>query len=101
EPARGPGLPAGRPRRPGPGRLRSAVVALAEPEPAADRSGDRRRGRRAAGLLARGQTHGLRARRARAIAQLPALSGRRVDDVERVPPGRARLPVAPLRDLVP
>ena len=40
---------------------------------------------------------GIGARGARLRARLPALPGDRVADAERVPPGRARLPVPPLR----
>src|SRR5205823_3096812 len=54
----------------------------------------------AATLLAGVQAHRLGTGCARLLARLPALSGDRVDDTERVPPGLPRLPAAALCDLV-
>src|SRR6266511_2171072 len=94
-------LPAGGALRPDPGRLRAPVVDLAEPGPAADGAGDPGRARGDPGLLARPQAPGLRTRGARLLPRLPALSACAMADPGRVPPGRARLSVAPVRVLVP
>ncbi len=101
EPAGRADLAARRPCRPDPRRVRAALVALAEPGPAAHRAGGRRRARRAAGVLARPQAPRLGARGARLRARVPAPARRRVADPERVPPGRARDAAAALRLLVP
>ena len=57
--------------------------------------------RRAARLLAGAQAPRQRAGRRRLRARLPRLPADPVADAERVPPGRARLPAAAVRDLVP
>ena len=100
-PARRPGLPARRALRPDPRRLRAALARLAEPGHAARHAGGRGRARRAARLLARAQAPRQRAGRRRLRARLPRLPADPVADAERVPPGRARLPAAAVRDLVP
>src|SRR3954454_18119667 len=101
EPAGRASLAARGPRRPDPGRLRTAVVDLAEPELAARQPGGHGRARCAAALLARAQTHRLRAGGPRILAGVSALPCDRVDDAKRVPPRRPVLPAAPLCDLVP
>ena len=71
------------------------------PRPAARRAGDRGRTRRGARLLARAQAPRIAACRPRLRARLPALSGDRLADAERVPSRRARGAAPALRVLVP
>ena len=92
---------AGGSRRPDPRRLRPAVVDLAEPGHAARRAGDRGRRRSSSRVLARAQASRLRARRTRVRARLPALSGHRLADAERIPSRRTRDAAPALRLLVP
>src|SRR5207244_1881741 len=88
-------------RRPHPRPLRTALVALAEPEHAAHGPGRRDRAWRAAGVLARPEAPRLGTGGTRIRAGVPPLPGRRVPDAERVPSGRARVPAPALRLLVP
>ena len=98
EESRSRGWPA---RRPDPGPLRAAVADLAEPEPVARHAGGHRLARGAAALLARAQAPGSERAGTRVLARVPVLSGDRVDDAERVPPGCLGVPPPALRDLVP
>ncbi len=105
--ARGDGAPgaavlaARRALRPDPGRLRTALVAVARPDDARRRPGDRDRPRRAARLSARPQAPRLGPRGRRLRDRVSALSADAVARSERVPPGRARDAASPRRLLVP
>ena len=83
--------------RPDPRPAGAALVALARPGAAARRPGDRRRLGGAAGLLARPQAppRGLAGGCAR--PGLSPLGSGAVADRERLPPGGARVPAAPVR----
>src|SRR5207253_10450078 len=81
--ARGSDLATSRTRRPDPRRLRSTLVALAEPESASDYASAGCSARSAAALLARAQAHRIEPSRTRLLTRLPALSCNPVDDVER------------------
>src|SRR5262245_51768718 len=106
-PAGGHGAPRGRdlapglPLRPDPARVDAALARVAEPGLAARCAGHRSLAGGAAGLLARPQARRLRARGRRLRPRVPALPRDAVADPERVPPGRARVPAAAVRDLVP
>ena len=74
---------------------------LAEPGAPARRAGGGRRARRASRFTALRSSTSARAGRARLRARLPPHACARLDDAERVPPGRARDAAAPLGVLVP